>query len=311
MMSRPTLVVPAIALAAGAVSSFLGIGGGAIIVPLLMITVGLSFKEAVGTSLAAVVLISTVGVVSTLAVDASNVAWTLAAVLTAGSLTGSLIGGRVVARVPDRALRLGFAVLLVVAGWRLVAAPAADAHGALALGLIATPIHAVVFVIGFAAGVTSVLFGLGGGVLIVPALLVAFPEAPFRTVAATSLVTVIPTSVLSLVPHARLGTINRRLVSRLAPVGIVSAIGGACAVNVMPAWPCRIAFAVFLAFVVSRLVVGHGASTVGEPTTDALANLTAMAARLHVLPGDTLCQVHRLATIRFALLERQAATPTS
>src|SRR2546428_14029628 len=90
MMSRCRLLVPAIGLGAGAATSFLGIGGGAIIVPLLMIAVGLPFKEAVGTSLAAVLVISTVGVISTLAVDASNVAWMVAAVLTAGTLTGSV-----------------------------------------------------------------------------------------------------------------------------------------------------------------------------------------------------------------------------
>ena len=310
-MSRTRLLVPAIGLGAGAASSFLGIGGGAIIVPLLMIALGLPFKEAVGTSLAAVVLISTVGVVSTLAVDASNVAWTVAAVLTAGTLSGSWIGGRVLARVPDCPLRLGFAALLVLAGWRLVAAPAVEAHGALALGLAATPTHAVVFVIGLAAGVTSVLFGLGGGVVIVPALLIAFPEAPFRTIAATSLVTVIPTSVLSIVPHARLGTIDRRLVMQLAPVGIVSAIGGAYAVNFVPALPCRIVFVVFLAFVVIRLAVGTRASAVSKPGDDVLPNLAAMAARLHALPADALCQVHRMAAVSIARLEAQAATPTS
>jgi uncharacterized protein len=159
-----------------------------------------------------------------------------------------------------------------------------------------------VFVIGVAAGVTSVLFGLGGGVVIVPALLMAFPEAPFRTVAATSLLTVIPTSVLSIVPHARLGTIDRRLVSVLAPVGIVSAIGGACAVNVVPAWPCRVAFAVLLVFVVSRLVVGRGASAAGKAQGEGLPNLAAVAARLHALPGDALCQVHRLAAVSIARL---------
>src|SRR3989475_12458943 len=134
MMSRCRLLVPAIGLGAGAATSFLGIGGGAIIVPLLMIAVGLPFKEAVGTSLAAVLVISTVGVISTLAVDASNVAWMVAAVLTAGTLTGSLIGGRVLARVGDRPLRLGFAALPVLTGWRLVAPPAARASGALTLG---------------------------------------------------------------------------------------------------------------------------------------------------------------------------------
>src|SRR5882724_8340668 len=133
MTSRSRLLVPAIGLGAGAASSFLGIGGGAIIVPLLMISVGLPFKEAVGTSLAAVLVISTVGVISTLAVDASNVAWMVAAVLTAGTLTGSLIGGRVRGR-GDRPLGLGFAALLSLTGWGLVPTPAAGPRGALRLG---------------------------------------------------------------------------------------------------------------------------------------------------------------------------------
>ena len=96
----------------------------------------------------------------------------------------------------------------------------------------------------------------------------AFPEAPFRMVAATSLLTVIPTSVLSIVP----------------------------------AWPCRIAFALFLVFVVSRLVVDRGASAAGKAQGEGLPNLAAVAARLHALPGDALCQIHRLAAVSIARL---------
>jgi len=258
-----------------------------------MLVVGLPFKEAVGTSLPTVVLISTVGVVSTLAVDTSNVTWTVAAVLTAGAFTGSWIGGRVLARVPDRPLRIGFAALLVLVGWRLVAAPEAGAHGVLAIGLAPTAAQAVILEIGFVAGVTSVLFGIGGGVVIVPALLIVFPEAPFRMIAATSLATVIPTSLLSLVPHARLGTINRGLVMRLAPVGVVSAIGGAYAVNFVPALPCRIVFAAFVAFVVIQLLLDHRAATVRKLEDDTTSDL-AVVAELQALPVGALCQVHRL-----------------
>src|SRR3989442_13116039 len=91
MMSRCRLLVPAIGLGAGAATSFLGIGGGAIIVPLLMIAVGLPFKEAVGASLAAGAVISSGGGLPPPSAHASHGAWEVAAGVTAGTLPRPLV----------------------------------------------------------------------------------------------------------------------------------------------------------------------------------------------------------------------------
>jgi len=290
------LVLAAIGFGAGAVSAFLGIGGGALMVPLLMIVLGVPFKEAVGTSLATVIVISTIGVGVGLALHPGNVQWPTVIVLTVGTLGGSWIGGRMLRAMPDRVLRIGFAGVLVLAGLRLVAAPAAAASGAIVLDVASSPGHVVmVSLAGVIAGVTSVLFGLGGGVVIVPALLALFPDTSFAVIAATSLATVIPTSLLSVVPHVKLGTIDPRLVARLAPLGVLGAVAGVLAGNTLPAWPCRLLFAIFLGFVVLRLLTGRRASAVQTPGDDMLPDVVALAAKLRALPESTLSEIHRIA----------------
>jgi len=290
------LVFAAIGFGAGTVSAFLGIGGGALLVPLLMLVLGLPFKEAVGTSLATVIVISTVGVGVGLALHPENVQWLIVIVLTVGSLVGSWIGDRMLRTLPDRVLRIGFAGLLVLAGLRLVATPAAAASGAIVLDVVSSPGHVVmVGLVGVIAGVTSVLFGLGGGVVIVPALLALFPHTSFAVIAATSLATVIPTSLLSVVPHVKLGTIDRRLVACLAPLGVMGAVAGVLVGNTLPVWPCRLLFAVFLGFVVLRLLTGRRASAVQKPNDDMLPDVAALAAKLRALPESALSEIHRIA----------------
>jgi len=116
------LIVPAIGLGAGAASSFLGIGGGTIIVPFLMLGLGVPFKEAVGTSLATVVLFASVGIVSALAVDANTVAWTVAAALSRARSPGR---GSVAERW--RECRSGCCAWASPAFWSW---PVGDCHGA-------------------------------------------------------------------------------------------------------------------------------------------------------------------------------------
>ena len=52
----------AIGLAAGVFSAFFGVGGGVVVVPLLILVVGFSEREATATSLAAIVITAAAGV---------------------------------------------------------------------------------------------------------------------------------------------------------------------------------------------------------------------------------------------------------
>jgi hypothetical protein len=97
-------------LGAGAFSGFFGIGGGFIIVPALMRVFGFSIKRAVGTSLIVVGLLAIPG--SAMHFFLGHIDLMLAATLAAGVVPGAVLGARLTAIASDRAVRIGFAMLL-------------------------------------------------------------------------------------------------------------------------------------------------------------------------------------------------------
>jgi uncharacterized protein len=248
------LFLPVLGLLAGSVSAFLGVGGGIIIVPLLVWLLQMPVKQATGVSLASVVLISTVGTVTEALVQASNVRWTTALWLTGGSLLGSWLGARLLRVLDDRPLRVGLATILLLATWRLVTT-IGTAAGTVPPALVPDPMLTLVVAIGMLAGAISVLFGVGGGVVIVPAFLLLFPEMPFAMVAATSLAAVVPTSAFGAYQHVKLGTVDGPMVIRLSASGIVGALLGALAVNMVPVGAFRAVCAAFLVLAAVRMVL--------------------------------------------------------
>jgi uncharacterized membrane protein YfcA len=249
-----TRFLPFLGLLAGSVSAFLGVGGGVIIVPLLVWVLRTPVKQASGVSLASVVLISMVGTVTEVFVHAANIRWTTALWLTGGSLVGSSLGGRLLRVLDDRPLRVGLAAILLLATWRLVTT-ISTGPDTLPSANVPDPMLTLVVAIGMLAGGISVLFGVGGGVVIVPAFLLLIPEMPFPMVAATSLASVVPTSAFSAYQHVRLGTVDGRMVTRLSAFGIVGAVFGTLAVNTAPVGAFRVVCATFLVLAAVRMVL--------------------------------------------------------
>ncbi|MEJ7635564.1 sulfite exporter TauE/SafE family protein [Aeromicrobium sp.] len=96
----------------GLLTGFLGVGGGFLVVPALMLALALPMEYAVGTSLLVIALTST----SALAVRAGSVAepdWWLVIVLTGASAAGAFAGARLATRVDTRKLTSAFTVLVV------------------------------------------------------------------------------------------------------------------------------------------------------------------------------------------------------
>ncbi len=116
-------------LAVGAVTGFVGAGGGFVVVPALVVLVGLSMPEAVATSLMVIAMNSFVAfgaTVGAVAIDGRVVGAVLIA-----AIAGGLLGGVVAGRVPAAGLRRGFgwfvlgmaAVILGTELSRLLASP--------------------------------------------------------------------------------------------------------------------------------------------------------------------------------------------
>ncbi len=108
----------AIATAAGAFSGLFGVGGGAIIVPLLVLWLGYDHKEATGTSLAAIAVIGALAA----AVHAvyGNVDLGNGLLIAAPAIAGVLAGTALQQRISERAVAGAFVVLLVASAAVLV-----------------------------------------------------------------------------------------------------------------------------------------------------------------------------------------------
>jgi uncharacterized protein len=106
------LVLPAIGLGAGVLSGLFGVGGGIIMVPAMVLLAGMAQQRASATSLAAIVPIAAVGAVLFGAADSVDLP--AAVVLAVGSITGVQVGTRLMPRIGDERLRIGFAIFMIV-----------------------------------------------------------------------------------------------------------------------------------------------------------------------------------------------------
>lgn len=210
-----------IGLIAGILSGLFGVGGGTVIVPLLVLMLHFDQRLAAGTSLAAIVPTAAVGVVS-YAVHGS-VAWIPAIILAAGAVVGAQIGTRLLQKISQTALRwcfVGFLVVVIVSLFLVI--PSRDAEFLLTwwsgLALLA---------VGIGTGILAGLIGVGGGVIVVPVLMLAFGTSDL-VAKGTSLLMMIPTAISGTV-----GNVRRRNVDLVAALLIGVA---ACTTTALGAW---------------------------------------------------------------------------
>jgi uncharacterized membrane protein YfcA len=101
----------AIGLAGGVLSGLLGVGGGIVMVPLLVLWAGYAQRDAHAMSLGAIVPISVAGIL-TYGI-AGEVRLPEALALAAGAIGGARVGAGLLSRIGDRPLKLAFGSFLV------------------------------------------------------------------------------------------------------------------------------------------------------------------------------------------------------
>ena len=98
-------------IAVGILTGVVGVGGGFLIVPALVLLSGLSMKQAVGTSLSIVALKSFAGFAGY--ASAVEIDYSLMAYFTGVAIVGSVIGSSISHRLPGKLLQRGFGIFLV------------------------------------------------------------------------------------------------------------------------------------------------------------------------------------------------------
>ena len=160
-----SLTQGALGLASGSLVGFsLGLvgGGGSILaVPLLVYLVGVSDPHvAIGTSAIAVAAIARAG----------NVKWRCALVFAFAGVAGALLGSTLGKMVEGQKLLALFAIVMMVVGGLMLKGRSGEGEPSVRLNRENLP---KLLAWGLATGALSGFFGIGGGFLIVPALIVA------------------------------------------------------------------------------------------------------------------------------------------
>lgn len=174
----------------GLVLGLTGAGGSVLAVPLLKWGLGVPTAEAMGLSLGAVAVAAAYG--TAIRLKQKNIAWLPAGVLILGGMLGSPIGSWLRERAPEMALNLGFSALVVIVAYRMWQQSKSDPDSTKVLraeiesGETSAPACNLsptgqfefrprcvgrMASIGLLLGVLSGLFGVGGGFVIVPGLM--------------------------------------------------------------------------------------------------------------------------------------------
>lgn len=112
--------------------------------------------------------------------------------------------------------------------------------------------HLGYIALGLVAGIASGCFGIGGGAIIVPILILWF-KVPYHVAIGTSLALIIPIALAGSATNFKLGTINWKIFTACAIAGVLGAIVGALLIQKIPALYAKRAFAVFLLYAAWRL----------------------------------------------------------
>ena len=176
-------------LAGGVLSGLFGMGGGIVLIPLLALLLGLNQHQAQGVTLAAMLLPNGLPAVLHFRRWGIPLHWPLVGALLASFLPGVWIGAKIANRIPEGPLRIGFVCFLVLLAARtFLQKPRAVQTEAQPLP---PPRWAPGLAIGLLGGVFAGMLGLGGGVVMIP-LLVLWLKLPQHEAQLASIAVMLP-----------------------------------------------------------------------------------------------------------------------
>lgn len=214
---------------AGVMSGMFGIGGGVVIVPMLVAFGGMGIKSASGTSLAALLL--PVGILGVIAYKRENLINLKAGMLIAGGLAAGVAGGAVLALdLPVEILKRLYGLFLIFVSYRFLAKPYKRKKRdmtELITGEIDEGKWWHFLCLGLAAGIMSGLFGIGGGVIIVPLLCTLFKFEQRRAAGTSLAALLLPVGLPGVLLYNQAGELSFISAAPVAFGLLAGALGGA------------------------------------------------------------------------------------
>ncbi len=196
---------------------FLGAGGTAIALPVLVYIVGLEAHRAVAFSILLVGGVSAYG--AWLHSRKGLVRWRAAAAFAPSGIAGAMLGSQWSYRLSGRVLLLAFSSLLAVIAAKMMFEREADR------GALKSPRWHWIAISGFGIGVLTGLLGVGGGFVVVPAM-IYFAGLGMKEAVATSLVVIAVNSAAAFAGHAAHKPPEPGLALLLAVAALAGMTGG-------------------------------------------------------------------------------------
>jgi uncharacterized protein len=237
-----------VGLAAGIFGGLIGLGGGIIMIPLLVGLLKLDQCRAHGTSLAVLIFTGISGAV--VYGYHGQIDWTAGVALAVPAVFTAAAGARFADTLADWKLKKVFGVFLIFCSALLLLKPIlADWIGVLP-GYASI---AALIVTGALTGFLSGLMGVGGGTIMVPAmiLLAGFTQ---HVAQGTALLVMIPTGFVGAFTHWRLGNVASRLLFGMVPGILLGTFLGGSLAQIIPDDPLRWIFVLVTVYMGWRYV---------------------------------------------------------
>jgi len=250
----------------GFTAALLGVGGGFIMVPIMYwvmsgsgVTEDIALRTAFGTSL--LVIVPTVLSSTWRHHKKGAVIWRAAIILGGCGALGALGGSTLAAYLPCSALKVGFGVFILVISARMLVGIRTEGCQT---DWCPTPKTVQLVALGLVMGVISGLTGLGGGALMVPALVLLFRFPMLRAVATSSaaIIFTAPGGIIGYVVHGMgvagrlpysVGYVNIAVWLALIALSIPMAQLGAKTAHSIDGRKLRILFVVLMVYVGLRM----------------------------------------------------------
>jgi uncharacterized membrane protein YfcA len=248
MTKRRIALLALVGVLAGFFSGLFGVGGGIVIVPLLVMVLGFDQRRASGTSLTAILPTAVAGSIG-YGIN-GDIDWVVAGCLAAGAIVGSFIGTALLERISQGWLRWAFiAFQLVMAVSLFLTVP--DRGGVMeydVAGILA------MLGVGLFTGILSGLLGVGGGVIVVPVLIVLFGMGDL-VAKGTSLVMMIPTSLTGTINNIRNRNTDVKAAVAIGILAVPTSFLGIAVAGVIPPQLGSILFGLLLVFTAVQLAL--------------------------------------------------------
>jgi uncharacterized protein len=236
-----------VGLVAGILGGLVGVGGGVIMIPLMTEILRFRQQEAHGTSLVAVVFTAMAGSFIYYLHGSADIP--ASALLAAMALCTVRFGAKYCCFLPEWKLKRYFGVFLLMMALLLLAKPFLP-HAVEG----ASPVWirwCVLAVLGVLTGFVSGMLGVGGGIFMVP-MMVIFAGIAQHTAQGISLLAMIPASAVGAWTHFQAGNTRKSLLPGLIAGVLIGVYAGGTFAHLIPDTGLRIVFTALLVYTASR-----------------------------------------------------------